>query len=352
MSGLDTPKGVREGEELDVASLEAWLTQNTDIKTPIEVQQFPSGHSNLTYFIKDASEKEHVLRRPPFGANVKSGHDMSREFNVLTKLADFPKTPEAIAYCDDDAVIGASFYLMERVSGVILRGPSPRGVELPEDTMHKVCRAFVDTFVEIHNVDIEATGIIDMGKPDGYVERQVSGWTRRYGKAKTDDLPGMETAATWLADNLPPQSAATLIHNDFKYDNMVLDPDDLGRVKAVLDWEMATVGDPLMDFGSTLGYWVEASDPEFLQAVSGPTALPGNLTRQELVEAYAEASGRSIDHILFYYVYGLFKLGVIGQQIYYRYKHGFTQDERFAGLIFLVQAVSERAVQAIETNKI
>ena len=351
---VDRPAPVRAGEELDLEALGLYLQRLfPDLKsTDLEVSQFPSGHSNLTYLLR-LGEREIVLRRPPFGAKIKSAHDMRREYDMLTHLAPvYPKVPRALAYCEDERVIGAPFYLMERLMGVILRDVLPQGLELPAAQVRRLSENFVDNLVEIHRVDIQAAGLGDLGRPEGYVKRQVEGWAQRYHNARTDDIPEMERAAAWLAAHMPLESGAVLIHNDYKYDNLVLDPDDPAQIIGVLDWEMATIGDPLMDLGTSLGYWIDPQDPPELQALNfGLTTLPGNLTRRELAERYAQQSGRDLSNIGFYYVYALFKIAVIVQQIYARYKAGYSQDERFAGLIFAVHVLSRTAVQTIEKNK-
>lgn len=357
---IDQPKEVREGEELDTDSLAKWIRQERPaLAGDIEVRQFRSGHSNLTYLLR-IDGRELVLRRPPFGAEkISRGHDMSREYSILSHLEGvFDKIPAPIAFCEDPKVIGAPFYLMERVKGVILRGNKPDVDGLDEPTMRRLSEAFVDTLVEVHDIDLAEAKLEDFGKPDGYVERQVTGWIGRYEKAQTDEIEAMDRAGRWLADNMPGEVGASVIHNDFKYDNLVLDPDKLAAtdpnpVRAILDWEMATVGDPLMDLGTTLAYWVEPDDSDFIKALSfGPTLMPGNFTRRELVERYAQKSGRSIDDIVFYFVYGLYKVAVIGQQIYYRFEAGYTDDERFAMLIHAVRALADTAAKAIDEGRI
>ena len=345
---LDATAPVRPGEELDTAALGVWLEREApDLAGAITVEQFPSGHSNLTYLLR-IGEREVVLRRPPFGTKVQTGHDMGREHRILSGLHPvWPQAPRPLAFCDDPAVLGAPFYLMERVAGVILRGPAPAGIDLDVPVMERLSAAFVETFAGIHSVDLAAAGLDDLGKPEGYVQRQVDGWARRYSDARTGDVPVLERTIEWLREHRPPESGASLIHNDFKYDNLVLDPDDLGTVRAVLDWEMATVGDPLLDLGTSLAYWVEAGDPPVFQALAGPTARPGSPTRAELVEAYAAASGREVADPVFYYVYGLFKVAVIVQQIYYRYHHGHTSDQRFAALDMMAAMAGEVAQEAI-----
>jgi aminoglycoside phosphotransferase (APT) family kinase protein len=349
---IDRAENVREGEELDLGALEAYLREHLPgAAGPIEIEQFPRGFSNLTYLLR-LGERELVLRRPPFGAKIKSAHDMGREFTILSGLIrTYPKVPRPLLYCDDESVIGAPFYVMERVRGIILRNRPPEGLALAPERMRGICRALIETLVELHAVDYRAAGLEGLARPEGYVARQVTGWTGRYRRAETDEVEGMDRAAEWLAANLPPERGAVLIHNDFRYDNVVLDPADPTLVVAVLDWEMATIGDPWMDVGTTLGYWAEPGDPAPLLQF-GLTALPGNLDRRQWVESYAERSGRELPDPLFYYVYGLFKIGVIVQQIYARYRQGHTRDPRFAQLIHVVRACGDMATRALERGRI
>ncbi|HVP67921.1 MAG TPA: phosphotransferase family protein [Anaeromyxobacteraceae bacterium] len=351
---IDEPGEVRSGEALDVEKLAAFLRRSLDgFEEPLTVQQFGRGHSNLTYLVR-AGEREAVLRRPPFGSKVKSAHDMLREFAVLRALAPlYPKVPRPLVACEDPGVIGAPFYLMDRVRGLILRGTRPPpGLELPPERMRALSTALVDGLAELHALDVRRPELAALGRPEGYVRRQVAGWTERYLRAKTDEVPEIEKAATWLASRLPPERGAALVHNDYKYDNLVLDPADPSRIVAVLDWEMATVGDPLMDLGTTLGYWTDPEDPEEMRALPlGPTLLPGNLHRVEVAERYAARSGRPVDGLLFDYVFALCKIAVIAQQIYRRYKEGFTRDERFASLIVAVKVLGRQATRAIERGR-
>ena len=342
-NAVDRAAAVRPGEELDAAALEAYLRQHLPgTGGPVEVRQFPRGFSNLTYLVR-AGDREMVLRRPPFGAQVRGGHDVVREHGILAALHPvWPKVPRPLLCCDDDSVIGAPFYLMERVTGVVLRDRPPAGVALDPDTMRGVCLAAVDTLAELHAVDWRAAGLEGIGRPEGYVRRQVEGWTERWRRAITDDVPEMDAAAAWLAANLPAEGAPAIIHNDYKYDNLVLDPADLSRVRAVLDWEMATLGDPLMDLGTALAYWAEPGDPPELK-VFGVTHLPGNLDRAGVVARYAEKTGRDVSGIRFHHAYGLFKVGVIAQQIYARYVAGKTRDPRFASLLHVVRAAGRMA---------
>ena len=346
----DKPTAVRPGETLDTAKLEPYLRERlSHLDGRLSVQQFPSGFSNLTYLLQ-IGESELILRRPPFGANIKSAHDMGREFRILSHLKGvYPKVPQPLLYCDDQQILGTSFYIMERLSGVILRPQMPPAM-IPNPTlMGQIAESLIDNLADLHAIDYQAAGLGDFGKPKGYVERQVTGWAKRYRRSQTDEVDDMEKTAVWLTQNIPPESGAALIHNDYKYDNLVLDSTDWRKIIGVLDWEMATIGDPLMDLGTTLAYWVQPTDPKILLALQfSPTALPGNPTRDQLVERYARKSGRDLSNVTFYYIYGLFKLAVIVQQIYYRYKKGYTQDPRFANLIEAVRACSSMAVLAIQ----
>ena len=347
---LDEPGAFRPGEELDRAALERWIRGVTgDRHGALEIAQFGKGHSNLTYFVR-LGDREWVLRRPPFGTHVATAHDMGREFRVLSRLHElYPPAPRAEHFCDDTAILGAPFFLMERVRGVIIRKDVPRGVTLDEDTARRLCASFVEHFARIHEVNLAAIGLEDLGNPVGYIGRQVDGWTRRYHGSQTDDIADVTAVTSWLAANTPDDDRGCLIHNDFKLDNIVLDPGDVTRIIGVLDWEMTTVGHPLMDVGTTLAYWVQADDPPEMQMLRFmPTNLPGMLTRRELVDAYGERTGTNIGNIRFHEVYGLFKLSVIAQQIYYRFKAGKTSDPRFAMMIEAVRMLNRVAVSRIE----
>lgn len=354
-SPLDTARPVREGEELDIEKLEEFLRTNIPgADGALVVEQFPKGYSNLTYLLR-CGAKELVLRRPPFGSKVKSAHDMSREYKVLSRLADaYELAPRPLAFCEDPDVLGCDFYVMERRSGIILRQQLPAGLEIPPETMRRLCDNLVDNLALLHSIDYEACGLGDLGKPEGYVRRQVDGWSKRYRNAKTSEVEAAEGIMVWLDENEPgEQVRPSLIHNDYKFDNVVLDPEDHTRLIAVLDWEMATVGDPLMDLGTSLAYWVEASDEDALKFfVPGPTWLPGALTRHEVVDRYFRQ--RKIEPVdpLFYYCFGLFKLAVIVQQIYYRYAQGLTKDQRFAVLDQVAAKLCEAAVSASQRGAI
>jgi len=350
---LDQPIDTRSGEELDPPKLQAYLRDKVPgFDKEIFIRQFPGGYSNLTYFIQ-AGEYEYVLRRPPFGANIKSAHDMEREFLVLTKLrkAGFTKVPEAIHLCVDEEVMGVKFYLMNRIKGVILRNRLPKDVIINEDSFRELSKATIDQLVTLHQIDIHKSGLDELGKPEGYVQRQVEGWIKRYFNSQTDEISAMKEVAAWMQKNIPVTSRTAFIHNDFKYDNLVLNPDNVSEIIAILDWEMATVGDPLMDLGTTLAYWAEPGDPDSLKPFS-LTWMPGNLTRHEVVDYYQQQSGGPVGNIVFYYVFGAFKVAVICQQIYYRFKQGLTKDPRFGSLIHVINACAENARKAIERNAI
>lgn len=350
---IDRPAATRPGEALDLARLGPYLRAALDLPEAAEIaaEQFPGGHSNLTYLLR-VDGRELVLRRPPLGAHVASGHDMSREFRVLNRLAPaWPLAPRPLHFCGDPGPLGAPFYLMERLTGVILRRRPPPGLELTPALAEALCGAFIDVLVGLHGLDLRAHHLDELGRPDGYVTRQVHGWTQRYRDARTDDHPAIDRVIDQLHAQIPPAGAPALIHNDLKYDNLVLDPDHLTRVRGVLDWEMSTVGDPLMDLGTALAYWIEPGDPPELQALAfGPTAAPGSFTRRQLAERYAERSGRDLERVVFYYAFGLFKTAVVAQQIYKRYQLGHTRDPRFAAMGVAVKALVCQAERSLDAR--
>jgi aminoglycoside phosphotransferase (APT) family kinase protein len=352
MDAVDRPASIRKGEELDAAKVEAFLRRAVPgLEGPMRLEQFPSGHSNLTYLIR-FGDRELVLRRPPHGTKAKSAHDMGREYRILRALHGiYPYCPRPLAYGEDPGIMDAPFYVMERIRGIVVRREFPPGVSLAPAQMQELCRRLVKAQYELHAVDYRRAGLADFGKPEGYVMRQVTGWSRRYRAARTPDAPDCEAVMAWLERRMPPDSPIPgIIHNDFKLDNVILDPDDPLRIIGVLDWEMATLGDPLMDLGSSLAYWVQADDPPELRAVRFmPTDAPGALTRAEIVDYYAGLSGRRIDSIDFYFVFGLFRLAVIVQQIYYRFFHGQTADERFRQLVRAVGVLDKVARTVIKS---
>jgi aminoglycoside phosphotransferase (APT) family kinase protein len=347
----DRPAAVRVGEELDLTGLETFLRhQFPDRAGPVSVEQYPSGHSNLTYLVH-LGEGEIVLRRPPFGSKVKSAHDMGREYRVLSKLhSAFPAAPRVLVYCDDVAVLGAPFYLMEPIRGVILRRDPPTGLAFPADAARRLSESFIEKLAQLHRLDPAAIGLADLGKPQGYLDRQVRGWIERYNGSKTAELPEFERIAGWLIERMPAASDSALIHNDYKYDNLVLEPKDLSRIIGVLDWEMCTLGDPLTDLGTALAYWVDPEDPKELQRIRwAPTTYPGSMKRAQLVEFYARITGRDVSQMIFYLALARFKVAVIVQQIYYRYHQGLTQDPRFAPLIEVTKILLRASLRTIDT---
>ncbi len=350
---IDSPKAVREGELPDLARLETYLKGAIPgLDGPLEVAQFPSGFSNLTYLLT-VGGRELVLRRPPFGSKVKSAHDMGREHKVLSALHPiYPAAPKPLALCEDMEVMGAKFYVMERIRGAILRGVKPEGFDASAGTVRGCCEAFVKNLAALHGLDYEAAGLGGLRREGSYVERQVKGWIKRYGGSQTDDVAVIDRVMKWLKANYPEDSGATLVHNDYKFDNVVLDVHDPTKIIGVLDWEMCTIGDPLMDLGTTLGYWIEKDDGDLGVIQCFLSNEPGVLSRREVATLYAELTGRDISNLQFYYVFALFKLAVIVQQIYYRYKQGLTKDERFALLIHVVEGLGNRAVACLESGTV
>ncbi|MBA53600.1 MAG: phosphotransferase family protein [Pseudomonadales bacterium] len=348
---LDQAGKVREGEELDPKIITDFVKSVVpDVQGEAVITQFPGGASNLTYSIK-FDNKDYILRRPPFGTKAKSAHDMGREYKVMSKLKPvYPYVPEMVAFCEEEgSPLGCEFYIMERLVGIIPRDELPPGLDLTPEQVRKLSENVVDRFAELHNVDYEAAGLQDLGKGMGYVERQISGWCKRFAAAKTDDVPDFEQIMAWLNANMPEQVKVTLIHNDYRMDNVVLSPDDPTEVIGVLDWEMATLGDPLMDLGNSLAYWIQADDPaDELAMRRQPTHLPGMLTREEVIARYLEKTGLQCDNFLFYHVYGVFRLAVILQQIYYRYYNGQTKDKRFAAFGPGVRTLEKQAMNLLK----
>lgn len=345
----------RKGEELPVETLKQFLYENELIDlvdSELLVEQFTHGYSNLTYLLK-VENAEYVLRRPPKGA-IKHGHDMGREYKVQKALKKtFAKVPKMYAYTENPSIIGSSFYVMERVRGIILNYDRAKKLEIPAVEYKTIANSWLNTMVRLHQVDYKALGLADLGRPDGYVERQVINWGKQYLKAVTDEVPAADKVMRWMLDNQPKTYQHSLIHNDYKYDNVVFADKTWKEVIAVLDWEMATLGDPMMDLGTSLGYWTMQGDHDFVkQGIPSPTVFDGNPSRSELVQQYAIKSGKQVDHLVFYYVYGLFKIAVIAQQIYYRYKNGFTSDPRFAQLNKASELCCNLALKSIQTNKI
>ncbi len=341
----------KDDELINITALNQYLQQQAlqlgEIK---EITRFTAGYSNLTYNLK-TDTKEFVLRRPPVGANIKSAHDMGREFRVLSLLKPhYHKVPTPIIYCESTEIIGAPFYVMEKLSGTILRAHNAPKMNIPVETMRKLSASLVDNMVVLHALDIKTIGLDQLGKPEGYVQRQVDGWVKRYYAAETDKIETLDSIAKWMEQNLPRNQLPAFLHNDYKYDNVILDENDLSQIVGVLDWEMSTVGDPLMDLGATLAYWFEDGEGDVFKMYN-LTWLPGNFTRKEFIDRYAEKSGRDLSDILFYYVFGMFKNAVIAQQIYHRWKQGHSSDARFGALLPMIKLLGEKAVKHLDGGK-
>jgi aminoglycoside phosphotransferase (APT) family kinase protein len=351
---LDHPAAIRPGEELDVTRLEPYLRDRLPGESDgLSVRQFPSGHSNLTYSLQ-LGARELVLRRPPFGSKVKSAHDMGREFRVLSKLhSAYAPAPEVLFYCDDESVLGAPFYVMEPIHGVILRKKVPSVLEFAEDKARRLSESFVDNLVRLHSVNYAAAGLADLGKAEGYLERQVRGWSERYHGSKTHEYAEVEAICSWMQGHMPSTKNVSLIHNDYKYDNVVLDSRDITKIVGVLDWEMCTIGDSLADLGTTLAYWIDATDsPEVQQQRWGPTNVGGSFKRAEVVNYYALRTGCDVSQVVFYLTFARFKLAVIAQQIYFRYHQGLTKDERFASMPERIRMILRASLHSAQTGQI
>jgi aminoglycoside phosphotransferase (APT) family kinase protein len=344
------PGPVRGEDSFDVARLDRWLRERVDGLTGLpEVRQFTGGASNLTYLLR-YPERDLVLRRPPPGTKAATAHDMRREAEIQRRLRPFyPYVPELLAFCEEHDVLGSDFYVMERIAGTILHGRGRQQIDLPPPTARGICEAWVDRFVELHRVDVSAAALADLGRGEGYVERQIRGWSERYREARTWNVPRFIRVMRWLAENQPRDSASCVVHNDFRLDNVVLDPGDQRRIVGVLDWEMATVGDPLMDLGNSLAYWVQADDDRVMQLLRRqPTHFPGMLNRSQLVERYCEAIGIEPPAIAFYEVYGLFRLAVIVQQIYRRYHRRETRNSAYRHYWLAVVYLDRRCRRLVE----
>jgi aminoglycoside phosphotransferase (APT) family kinase protein len=352
VADLSVAGTVRDEDAFDAGVVSAWLAgqgvAGVDGRATPELRQFPGGASNLTYELRYPT-RTLILRRPPQGRRAKNAHDMGREYTIQSAVASaFPYVPEMIARCEDDSVIGTDFYVMTKLDGLILRADPPATYDLDEAATRELCARFVDLLVALHAVDLEATGLATLRRGDGYVARQVEGWIGRFERARTPDAPAYDRTTGWLVDRRPDDVAAVLIHNDFRFDNVVLDPTDLRRIIGVLDWEMATVGDPLMDVGGALAYWAQADDDATMLALRRqPTHLPGMLTRDEVWDQYAERTGLDTSGRRFYEVFGLFRLAVIAQQIYARYQAGHTHNPAYARFHELVDYLDQRCLRVI-----
>lgn len=336
---------MRPDEQLDMRRLGDYLAGKLPgSDQTLAVRQFGGGAANLTYLL-DYGAQQYVLRRPPLGPVAASAHDMGREYRVLSVLHQaYPYAPRAFLFCDDLSVIGAPFFVMERRQGVVVRRTMPEAYAAMPNAARRMSEALVDALAAFHAVDYDALGLGGLGKPTGFIDRQIEGWYRRWHAAKTADLPDMDAVYAWLKANQPANTRVSLVHNDYKLDNVMLAAGDPGRVVAVFDWDMCTLGDPLADLGALLTYWTEPSDPPYLQATAMmPLGEPGFLSRAELVARYAAKSGRAVEAIDFYHALGLFRLTVIVAQIYIRYARGQTQDSRFAAMEFMIPALARRA---------
>lgn len=324
---------IRADENFDHARLAEYLRENLpDARGEIEVLQFPGGHSNLTYLAR-FDGAEYVVRRPPLGPVAPKAHDMGREFKILSRLSKvFPPAPAAVLFCEDTSVIGAPFVVMERRQGIVIRSEWP--AELPEDPglCRRISESLIDTLADLHTVDYKAAGLEDFGKPEGFVERQVKGWRDRWERAKTRELPAVDQMVAWLIEKLPDSPVASIIHNDYKLDNVMLDPADPGRISSIFDWEMATLGDPLIDLGITLGYYAYIHLPGSDGRRFIPTKKPGFLSRDQMLERYAARTGFDVSKIGYFEAFAMFKNAVVLEQIYVRFVKGQTQDKRFAAL--------------------
>jgi aminoglycoside phosphotransferase (APT) family kinase protein len=346
---------VREGEGFDLAAVERHLRERVEgiPEGELKVRQFPSGASNLTYLL-EIGAWEGVLRRPPLGPLPPRAHDMGRESRVLSKLHEaYPLAPKPYFFSEDVSVIGVPFYVMERRKGVVVDDSFPDGVEPTRELCRGISCAVADTLAELHAVDPDKAGLGNLGRPEGFLERQVKGWIRRYEKARTGEVEEVGPLTGWLVKDIPESPDPTIIHNDFKLNNLILARDDLTDVRAVLDWEMATVGDPLFDLAVSLSSWTESEDPQELREVMPTvTSTPGFMTRKELMDRYAYSSGRDLSEMHWYMVFGYFKLAVILQQIYARWKKGQTTDERFANFNQRVRNLIVHAKKLAENGEL
>ena len=348
---IDEPAQIRPGEELDAAKVDAAIKSALPGLSGVpEIREYPGGASNLTYLVR-YPERELILRRPPFGYKAKSAHDMRREVTILTALArPYPVVPKVIAFFDDPEILGCDFYLMAPIHGIIIRRDLPEGLHFSQADARRLCTNFIDKLIELHQVDYRAAGLESLARGTGYTQRQIVGWSDRYRKSRTEDVGDCEDIMAWLGRMMPAEDAGVcVIHNDFRFDNAVLNPDNPFEVIGVLDWEMATVGDPLMDLGNSLAYWVQADDEDNFRAMRTQfTHLPGMLTRREVADYYSEKTGIAFQNFDFYLVYGVFRLAVILQQIYYRYFHGQTRNPNFVDFGRRVNYLQQRCERLIE----
>jgi len=346
---------VRKGEELDKIKISNFFFDNNLISNKnIEpnIQQYSNGYSNLTYLI-NFEQSNFVLRCPPKGA-VKKGHDMSREYNVLSKLnTSFNKVPKTYIYSDDLSILNCPFYVMEMIDGIILTGKEVNKRNIKADDFGKISKVWLETFVELHSIDYKSIGLENLGRPKGYIDRQIEIWSNQYNIAKTTEIESADKVIKWLFENKPSSQNTSLIHNDYKYDNVVFKDENWNRINSILDWEMCTIGDPLMDLGTSIAYWTMSNDhPLILNGLKSPTIFEGNPSRSKIVELYCKKTDTKIDDFVFYYVYGLFKIAVIVQQIFFRFKKGLSSDQKFSKLDKYAKVLSDTAWQSIQKMQI
>jgi aminoglycoside phosphotransferase (APT) family kinase protein len=353
MSVIDVGGNVREGEELEVAAVENWLKQQgIELHGQADVTQYSGGASNWTYRLK-YNNADLILRRPPKGTKAKSAHDMAREYHVQHHLSPFYSVlPEMVALCQDESVIGCDFYVMKRIKGIIPRAKLPPELQFGEAEVNKLCVNVIDKLIELHQVPYQGTELEKLGKGDGYCRRQVEGWDARFEKAHTLNVPSFKFVRKWLLENIPDDTNTCIIHNDWRFDNVILDPNNPTEVIGVLDWEMATLGDPLMDLGSALAYWVEDTDNMIFKSTRRqPTHLKGMFTRKQVVDYYLKKMDMQTENWTFYEIFGIFRLAVIAQQIYYRYYHQQTNNPAFKDFWIVIHALHIRALKLIGKQK-
>ncbi|GAC35272.1 phosphotransferase family protein [Paraglaciecola polaris] len=355
---VDEAGHVRQGEELDVASLLPWLnSQLPHLNGTPKVTQYAGGASNWTYCLTfneaTSPDNEVILRRGPAGTKAKGAHDMGREYRLQAALKPVYKyVPEMLAHCEDKGVIGAEFYIMEKFNGIIPRKNMPRDLPLSTQDTRTLCENALDSLIELHKVDYQAADLSHIAKGSGYAQRQIDGWITRYHKARTWNVPKANYICDWLQANLPDNEHICLTHNDFRFDNLVLDAHEPTHIIGVLDWELATLGDPLMDLGNSLAYWVQADDDRLAKSTRRqPTHLNGMYTRKEVIAYYLDKTGFKADNVAFYEVYGLFRLAAIAQQIYYRYHHKQTNNPAFKNIWFFVHYLLWQCRKAIKGTR-
>ena len=357
-AAVDPPETIpiRTDEDFDHQRLKEYLAGKLpDSDLALEIVQFPGGHANLTYLLRYGGEREYVLRRPPLGPVAPGSHDMGREYRTLSCLyKGYQPAPRAYVFCEDPAVIGGPFFVMERRCGIVVRRTIPEqfGGGRDADVNRRISEVLIDALADLHSVDYNAVGLGDIGKPDGFLRRQVDGWAGRYDRAKTKEIPLVAEMTAWLRDNLPKSPGPALLHNDWRLDNMMLDNNDPGRCEAVFDWDMCTLGDPLADLGTLLSAWIEESEMIGQGQVGMPSNTPGFMTRRQAVERYGQRSGIDVSDVPYYYVFGIYKIAVVLQQIYVRFHRGQTQDKRFESMGQAAEMLFWRAKEQSEKRNV